>query len=495
LLAWSAAAPAQTCRGDCDFNGAVTVDELVLGVNVALDAIPVLACATMDSDDDGHIAVNEIVAAVGYALDGCPASCTQISLGPTAEQYFPRSGGDECIDLDSDPRCCWSISTAPGQAEPLNVTSAHRGCGATQLCFSIPPAPAGEATMLYTAFVNQRPLSIFQGGPIGTCTANPCNAGEVSLPGCRCRTPTPPQTAGTATASPTLTPTPPGPTPACAPTGTPYCSDQCQPCPTIRENCYANACGACIQNPTCGNDEVRQCPGGTYAGLGGCCGCEPPTPTPTPPPLLTPTCAPTGTPYCSNNCQPCPTIRPGCYANACGACIPNPACGDGEVQQCPGGPSGFLGGCCRCATPTPTPSAPTRTITPTPNCTAGPCPDLVPGPVSVFFPTPVHACLLNEGEIPPLFMEVCVDNIGDAPAAPFNVFASAFDNFRVDGLLPQAQRCERVTFHASGEVIVDFSGEVRERDETNNRQPYSLPIPSPPIACTRMPTPSPTPPP
>ncbi|MBI1815105.1 MAG: hypothetical protein HYR72_09015 [Deltaproteobacteria bacterium] len=42
----------------------------------------------------------------------------------------------------------------------------------------------------------------------------------------------------------------PTPTPTCAPTGTPYSSDHCQPCPTIREGCYASACGQCIPNPT-----------------------------------------------------------------------------------------------------------------------------------------------------------------------------------------------------------------------------------------------------
>src|SRR5713226_193966 len=45
-------------------------------------------------------------------------------------------------------------------------------------------------------------------------------------------------------------------TQSCAPTGTPYCSDHCVPCPTIRENCFATACGACLSNPTCAADEV-----------------------------------------------------------------------------------------------------------------------------------------------------------------------------------------------------------------------------------------------
>jgi hypothetical protein len=41
-------------------------------------------------------------------------------------------------------------------------------------------------------------------------------------------------------------------------------------------------------------------------------------------PTATATCAPTGTPYSSDHCEPCPTIREGCFASACGQCIPNP---------------------------------------------------------------------------------------------------------------------------------------------------------------------------
>jgi hypothetical protein len=56
-----------------------------------------------------------------------------------------------------------------------------------------------------------------------------------------------------------------------------------------------------------------------------------PTETPTLTPTSTPTCAPTGTPYCSDNCVPCPTVRPECYVSACGWCIQNPTCTSNEA--------------------------------------------------------------------------------------------------------------------------------------------------------------------
>ncbi|MDX2169088.1 MAG: hypothetical protein SF182_18615 [Deltaproteobacteria bacterium] len=62
----------ETCSGDCNRDGAVTVDELVRGVNIALGAAAVDACAAMDGNADGTVAVNELIAAVNRALSGCP---------------------------------------------------------------------------------------------------------------------------------------------------------------------------------------------------------------------------------------------------------------------------------------------------------------------------------------------------------------------------------------------------------------------------------------
>ena len=87
------------------------------------------------------------------------------------------------------------------------------------------------------------------------------------------------------------------------------------------------------------------------------------TVTPTPSPTSTVTCGPTATPYCADQCVPCPTVRAGCYADACGECHENPTCGAGEFCE----PMGF-GGCCACV-----PVGGTATATPTPSPTPLPC--------------------------------------------------------------------------------------------------------------------------
>jgi hypothetical protein len=62
------------CAGDCDLGGRVTVDELVLMVNIALGKSPPSHCSIGDADLDGRITVDELVGALNSALSGCAVS-------------------------------------------------------------------------------------------------------------------------------------------------------------------------------------------------------------------------------------------------------------------------------------------------------------------------------------------------------------------------------------------------------------------------------------
>ena len=53
--------------GDCDGDGRVTIDELILGVNIALGAQPVTACPAFDTDFSGNVSIDELIAAVNVA--------------------------------------------------------------------------------------------------------------------------------------------------------------------------------------------------------------------------------------------------------------------------------------------------------------------------------------------------------------------------------------------------------------------------------------------
>lgn len=49
----------------------VTVDELLVGVDIALGNLAVNACPAFDLNGDGAITVDELLAAVDAALNGC----------------------------------------------------------------------------------------------------------------------------------------------------------------------------------------------------------------------------------------------------------------------------------------------------------------------------------------------------------------------------------------------------------------------------------------
>jgi hypothetical protein len=64
---------APICVGDCNGDGEVTVNEVIVGINIALGQSDVSACPAFDADGSGTVTVDEIVRAVNNALNGCPA--------------------------------------------------------------------------------------------------------------------------------------------------------------------------------------------------------------------------------------------------------------------------------------------------------------------------------------------------------------------------------------------------------------------------------------
>lgn len=65
---------AASCVGDCNADGSVTVDELLLGVNIALGSATVTSCSAVDTNGDGEVTIDELLAAVKAALNGCPVN-------------------------------------------------------------------------------------------------------------------------------------------------------------------------------------------------------------------------------------------------------------------------------------------------------------------------------------------------------------------------------------------------------------------------------------
>lgn len=74
FLSLGAVNPVSACVGDCNEDGAVTIDELVLCADIALRARPVGLCPGADANEDEKIGIDEVVQAVDNTLHACPMS-------------------------------------------------------------------------------------------------------------------------------------------------------------------------------------------------------------------------------------------------------------------------------------------------------------------------------------------------------------------------------------------------------------------------------------
>lgn len=81
-LLLAGAKPLSACPGDCDGDDAVTVDELIPGIRIALGEEDVDDCAPFDQDPvDRNVTINELLMAVTCALEGCPGPAIRTVAG------------------------------------------------------------------------------------------------------------------------------------------------------------------------------------------------------------------------------------------------------------------------------------------------------------------------------------------------------------------------------------------------------------------------------
>lgn len=100
------------CTGDCGGGGkAVTIEELVLGVNVALGSAPVEQCPAFPACDVGPVCIADLIRAVRYALDGCPAPVL-----PAIVASDPPAGA---VDV---PRTAWARIDFAAPVDPADFS-------------------------------------------------------------------------------------------------------------------------------------------------------------------------------------------------------------------------------------------------------------------------------------------------------------------------------------------------------------------------------------
>lgn len=63
--------PRIACAGDCDEDGAVTIDEIILAIRAALGQASIDVCVAADGDLDGVLTINDLITVVNAALINC----------------------------------------------------------------------------------------------------------------------------------------------------------------------------------------------------------------------------------------------------------------------------------------------------------------------------------------------------------------------------------------------------------------------------------------
>lgn len=103
--------------GDCDVNGRVSVDELVLGTGIALGRREIGDCPAFDANSDLRVTIEELLSAVFAAL-GSPLPTPTPTATPTLTPTLlangdPCGGGGECDSGNCVDEVCCVVEACP----------------------------------------------------------------------------------------------------------------------------------------------------------------------------------------------------------------------------------------------------------------------------------------------------------------------------------------------------------------------------------------------
>ncbi len=132
LLATAQPAAGQACPGDCNNSGDVTVDEVVLMVNLGLTG-GAEGCMAGDSNSDGSITVDEIITAVNDALTGCPQPGGVCGNG-VVEAGEDCDDGGFCVGGDNAGTACTAESECVGNGICVGGTNGGAACSDDTTC-------------------------------------------------------------------------------------------------------------------------------------------------------------------------------------------------------------------------------------------------------------------------------------------------------------------------------------------------------------------------
>ncbi len=200
--------------GDCNGDQTVGINELILGVSIALGMRPVSACGAFDRNFNGRVTIDELLRAVGYALNGVPTPppmATASATVPRTQTPFPTNTPSALPTASAAPT---PIATGTALATvTASVAPTVSRTPAPSATAPSSPTPTGTAiatsTVLATATASMSPSATPTVSRTPSVTESPSPTATVTPT--TSRTPTPPSLASpTPTATDTGTATPTG---------------------------------------------------------------------------------------------------------------------------------------------------------------------------------------------------------------------------------------------------------------------------------------------
>src|SRR5262249_41417577 len=124
--------------GDCNGDGVVNINELILGVNIALARRPLADCRAFDVNGDGAVAITELIQAVNAALHGPPTpTATPSGQLTRLVDASPANGeGDVAVTRETILRF-----SAPLDAASVSAAAVHADFGGARLNALLHTAP------------------------------------------------------------------------------------------------------------------------------------------------------------------------------------------------------------------------------------------------------------------------------------------------------------------------------------------------------------------
>ena len=245
LLVLLAPLSARACPSDCDGDGTVGINELVLGVEIALGSAGTDRCAAADIDGDGQVAIQELIAGVDAALNGCadatPTATPSVTPGPLHCGDGTADPDEECDDGNqvAGDGCDAACQLEPG-GNPCAGVAAFPGAALTSVLvtdgLSLPVFAGAPRLDPHRLFVVEQfgTIRIIKDGvKLARPSSTSMNASAAAASAACSASPSIPTTSTTAASSsttPTPTATPSSPATPSAPIPT-------SPIPTARRSC------------------------------------------------------------------------------------------------------------------------------------------------------------------------------------------------------------------------------------------------------------------